>query len=236
MNALDEQALREAKAAGIWAPSGHLSGVRVHGGDQVYYPATAAPYSEGPSWSERTLCAEYTDRISTCDIGLVAIGGEDPSRPEQWTCECESDDDCQVGSVCEAGVYLDGIHPTPSLCTWSDAFEQGPPIYGLEQWSDGVRVDARRIRMSVPTYIRAFEQVGLWNDAQEFEPLDESGLAWTVTRCDPESLCHHVGLAEGDEIAFTLGAAAAIPLGQDAAFTVRRGDEVQTWTLSLGFD
>ena len=37
-------------------------------------------------------------------------------------------------------------------------------------------------------------------------------------------------------IAFTLGAAAAIPLGQDAAFTVRRGDEVQTWTLSLGFD
>ena len=49
MNALDEQALREAKAAGIWAPSGHLSGVRVHG----VYSGLVGPSRCWSAWSTR---------------------------------------------------------------------------------------------------------------------------------------------------------------------------------------
>jgi hypothetical protein len=75
-------------------------------------------------------------------------------------------------------------------------------------------------------------KAGLWNDAQSFH-LDHSGH-FEVTWCGVDSLCSHLGLAEGDLISADPIEIGRIIFGGVADVTVdHEHGTSEVWTLSL---
>jgi hypothetical protein len=147
----------------------------------------------------------------SCPKGLAQVWeADDPwthAPSNNWTCRCESDADCQPGAVCNAWWVkdIDSIfgHGHFTMCVWPDggdangAAPEGPSVYGLSAWEDGITVTSTRqphvlsVRIT-PSFLLALSP-GLWNDDQR---VDEA--TGEITHCGDESLCDHMGLAAGD--------------------------------------
>ncbi len=161
-------------------------------------------------WLDNLTCSEYTDPGYACPLGFVALDQFDYEHTglvmfSTFTCACHgSDDTCQPGAVCEAGWTIDGEDLYPSLCTWDDGSggngfaPQGPVVYGLAQWSDGLTVDGDEIMLS-PSMLLAL----LPHDGQPFALLNDDqriDTRGTITHCGAGSLCEHLGLHVGERL------------------------------------
>lgn len=184
-----------------------------------YWPATTydvlgdddlQDYVITPDWYNHTYCG--TDQyIGSCEPVLMS-----PHRSQdedtlslllgEWTCKCESDADCLIGSVCEAGWVIEGGIPHPTLCTWDEGLggaPAGPEVYGVQQWGEGITIDDDRVTMTPAFFVALVGHVesdqsdriigvGLLNDDQAF------GAGGMVEHCGPDSLCALIGLNVGD--------------------------------------
>jgi hypothetical protein len=177
-------------------------------------PGDVGSFWHAATWSDETLpvdgwaaalgCYPSSGEKFVCPEGQIAmVDGSDTLYPNtfNWTCRCGegSDASCQPGAVCEAGWQMDGGFPRPTLCTWDDGSgtangfaPEGPEVYGLEQWSDGIRIDGQRVTMTTDMLIAL--PTGAINDDQRF------GFAGEFTHCGPDSLCAHLGLSVGDMV------------------------------------
>jgi len=184
----------------------------------AHYPAVESA-TPGSSWTSTASCGigplgGTGSLAGTCALSLVAIGGHavswmDPHDPQDWTCSCTQDSDCQNGAVCQAGAYFDGdgMLPKYSLCVWDDGTSgngvapQGPVVYGLERWEDGIIVDSRTnaLEVTAPFVRAAILDAGLWDDDQRFS---EAGV---VQYCGDDSLCDYLGLGVGDVVSVDPG-------------------------------
>ena len=152
------------------------------------------------NWFDFTACSLDGDFYAgLCEPVLMTTtsvsGVVDSFIGGQWTCRCQDDDDCQFGAVCEAGWIIEGGIPQPTLCTWDDGSPngvapEGPVVYGLDVWSDGILVDGDRVTMT-PRFYRTLVP-GALNDDQKF------GLLGDLTYVGPDSLAAHLGLQVGD--------------------------------------
>jgi predicted small lipoprotein YifL len=217
-------------------------------GSSEYYPATDATV-QGAEWTNTASCIEYTDTMAgECVMGMVSIGDETemyggaadsidaPYAPGEWTCACESDVDCQDGAVCEAGwTIVDGF-PRATLCIWDDgsgtsngAAPDGPEVYGLTEWSDGIIAARDNVRITGAMLLALVP--GVFNDDQRF---DEFG---TLTHCGPKALCAQLGLAAGDTVLAEQEHLDDLMDGIPAAIPVIRADgSTHTLSVSLEFD
>lgn len=150
----------------------------------------------------------------TCPEGIVQIFDSSDawthSPAHNWTCRCDgNDNDCQPGAVCEAAWMPDALGSGKyTLCTWDDGSgtangpaPEGPAVYGLAQWGDGIDVSRSSTGNVVTIDITssmlwAAVQGGLFNDDQRFDVgLDTI----TITHCGAASLCGYLGLVDGVE-------------------------------------
>ncbi len=153
------------------------------------------------NWFDFTACSLDSDVYAgTCEPVLMATKNVSETADSfiggQWTCRCQDDDDCQLGAVCNAGWVIDGGIPQPTLCNWAidgdsnGVAPEGPVVYGLNVWSDGILADGDRVTMT-PQFYRALVP-GVLNDDQKF------GLLGDLTYVGPDSLAAHLGLEVGD--------------------------------------
>jgi hypothetical protein len=204
-----------------------------------WHPASVDILPAGASgWIDNLRCAEYTDPGFACPLGFVAVDQPDDHSGRifysSFTCSCHgSDDACQPGAVCEAGWTIDGEDLYPSLCTWDDgsgtmngAASDGPVVYGLAQWSDGIVVNRSNVTLS-PSLVLALVP-GVFNDDMLFAPNGE------VLHCGQESLCTAAGLQVGDVITVGSSDIAALLLGRSISIPLQRAGVVTTMTITIG--
>lgn len=197
------------------------------------------PPAENHKWTEHGYCESGGVKSGVC--ALVAVGGDyatgalDPEAGVLWTCGCEVDDDCQDGAVCEAGWTWEG----PTLCTWDDgsgtpngAAPDGPEIYGLTRWAEGISVNGDTITLTPKmtlTLVQMLASGAILNDDIAFD------LDGTLVTCGPTSLCAHVGLSVGDRLVATQEDIDAFAAGMTTLIEVRNSTSHVRW-LSVSID
>lgn len=218
-----------------------------------YVPAqllsdSADPSQPIPDWLETAECYygdiddTWTHSCSPVHMQGSNLGSAFIESGGTWTCSCENDSDCAPGSVCQAGWVFDGFAniPRPTLCVWDDGSgsangiaPEGPEVYGLTQWSDGIDVNGDDIVISAGMLLAMAPREGkpfaLLNDDQR---IDERG---TITHCGAGSLCEHVGLQVGERLvvpSFDFGAMLA---GEPLYIEVQRHRERSRW-LAIWLD
>lgn len=198
-----------------------------------------------PNWQAHISCGSNHLMVpaGTCEPVMLSPSPKyAPDSAEmgvaEWTCRCDSDADCQTGAVCEAGfVVADGeLVPRPTLCTWDDgsgtpngAAPDGPTVYGLESWGDGVTIDGYRVTFTADM-ARALRQ-GLLNDDLRL------GSDGELARVGPTSLAAHLGIVEGDRVEVSQRTLDAFLLGETVDVPVTHIDGTAThYTLRSDLD
>lgn len=181
------------------------------------------------NWLTDVECRNNTTSAGVCPLGPVSI------HPGLDTCRCESDENCQIGAVCEAGyVDLPNDNPdhglVPTLCIWNDAPGTwplyGPPGYGLDNFEDGFSFIDDVIVIDYDVYPRL--AAGLLDDAQDWS---SDGV---VTRCDEQSLCAWLGLDIGDIVSIPLDIETMLLAGEPVEITIDYGFGPHALTVVLG--
>lgn len=205
-----------------------------------YKPAlTLSPLDETgvlPNWiQDNVQCGDVPGQeyaaIHDCSPVHIAQADTGPLIEHgQWTCSCADDTDCPIGSVCEAGWVIEGMYPQPTLCTWDDRSgiaPEGPEVYGIKRWSDGISVSGDSVVLTPAMLLRLWPQEGrpfaLHNDDQRF---DERG---TITHCGGESLCEYLGLRVGERVAFEALDVEALLIGEPVRLEVQRPRTRSRW-------
>jgi hypothetical protein len=209
-----------------------------------YHPAWSSkagdPHPSGPNWPLALDCDTNEVQAGICEPVLLDPHAayntnETTLAYGEWTCKCASDDDCQAGAVCEAGYTIVGGVPKATLCTWDDgsgtsngAAPEGPVVYGLTRWEDGLTIVRNNVKVT-PSMVVAALSGGLWNDDQLFT---SDGM---IEHCGPTALCSRFGLQPDDVVSVDVDAAldfvdSGTPL---AVYVHKPTGVVQTWTLSL---
>jgi len=217
-----------------WVPSSPylgLEGAQTEAAEQDWSQPLGCPYDLLGDPNE-------TGEPFSCDVVHVYDPSVEWSNEvaTNWTCACPTgaDSECQPGAVCQAGWVLDGPFPKPTLCTWDDGSgtpngiaPEGPVVYGLGEWSDGIIVDGDRVTLT-PSMFMALP-TGVINDDHRF------GLAGEFTRCGPDSLCAHLGMAEGDLVVVDEATVTALAEGRTVNVPVLSATgEERTLVVSLG--
>ena len=203
-------------------------------------------------WDEATETHYWAEEshpsIGWCPKGIMAVNASAQGWPEPWdTCLCDSDADCQSGSVCEVaygwvdGHWEDGLwvpgHDEPQACsvpgtsTLPHPSGLGPEAYGLDSWSDGFAVDGLDITVS-PEFAQS--AIGGANP-----PILRDVHAWTrdgeITQCDPGSLCDVLGLQVGDVVIVDLDGITSVSGVTVLGFDLEHADgSIESGTLTVG--
>lgn len=117
-------------------------------------------------------------------------------------CACDVDADCTAISA-SAFDTLNEYACVGGECLATEWTPSGPLVYGLDSWSDGVRVDGDIVYVTTRFYLSAVLVGGaIFEDDQAFEVLDDGSADGTadveITHCGPGALCDLVGLSSGD--------------------------------------
>lgn len=198
-----------------------------------------------PDWIDDLTCISPNTPAGTCALGFVAIDEPEGIAPykrpilrSEWTCKCVDDSHCQPGAVCEAGwINTGGGWFQPSLCTWDDgsrtsngAAPEGPEVYGLAQWGDGLDISSSGNVVTVTTpFVTAAVAGGLWNDDQRFTEFGE------ITHCGHDALCALFGLVENDVVDFDPADFVDLSDGDPVPVSIldATGAPKSSWTLVL---
>jgi hypothetical protein len=123
-----------------------------------------------------------------CPKGVLCAKAKD-----DCFCKCQSDADCSAltrhEAVCELGMCFYVDEPAaPS------ALPPGPFAYGLQAWSEGLRIEAGTAADHItitPAFFAALVP-GVFRDDQSFDAVGR------IEHCGRPSLCNHLGLEVGD--------------------------------------
>lgn len=191
---------------------------------------------------------DWLSPSNSCEHPVQILGdGYEHDPQDNMTCRCLTGDDwqCPAGTVCEADwqvVEGQGVFPHPTLCTWDDGSgtkngpaPEGPIVYGLDVWEDGIAVETRRDVVAVrvtPAFLGSLIPAA-WNDDQRFN-TDTAEL----TYCGPNALCDWLGLVEGDRLRTSrLDVGLDLLSGHEVSLTVEHLDgATTTFAVSIDFD
>lgn len=186
----------------------------------------------------------------TCAKGHVQIWeASDPAThgpAENWTCRCPDgiDSQCQPGAACEAAWRqpYNGILKRPTLCTWDDgegdmngAAPEGPIVYGLDAWEDGIELTTVRGVVGVrvtPSFLLSLTGPAPWNDDQRFDVTTGE-----LTYCGEDALCDWLGLTAGDRLQIPTTSGLELLSGRELQLVVEHVDgATTTFAVSIEFD
>lgn len=147
-------------------------------------------------------------------------------------CKCDSDADCSAltrkEAVCELGMCFYVDEPAAP-----EALPPGPAAYGLQSWSEGLRIEpgtaADHITIT-PAFFAALVP-GLIRDDQSFNAVG------TIAHCGRASLCGHLGLQVGDMAVVDADIVDDLLAGETVIVEVIHVDgSDRTFTVKIDFD